>query len=179
MKCIPGVLIAVSLLLGSELNLPAQSAALPALRPPATPLIVHDPYFSIWSTGDRLTDGPTKHWTGTPQPINGLVRIDGKTYRYLGDADRKLPALQETRREITPTRTIIALGSPEIDLNLTFLTPSLPEDLKVMARPVTYVEWAVKSRDGRSHDVVSLPGCVGRACHQRRQRSGDLVPRRD
>ncbi len=115
---------------------------------------MHDPYFSIWSTGDRLTDGPTRHWTGTPQPINGLVRVDGKTYRYLGDADRNLPALEETKRDITPTRTIVEMQSSEISLSLTFLTPSLPEDLKVMARPVTYVEWAVKSRDGRAHDVA-------------------------
>ena len=132
----------------------AQQDASVALRAPATPLVVHDPYFSIWSTGDRLTDGPTKHWTGVRNELNGLVRVDEKTYRFLGDADGGVPALEETSRQITPTRTIVTLQSAEIELRVTFLTPALPDDLRMMARPVTYLVWDVKSRDGGKHDVA-------------------------
>lgn len=55
-----------------------------SLRPPAYPLVTHDPYFSIWSTSDTLTNTSTRHWTGRPHPLEGVVRVDGKAYQFLG-----------------------------------------------------------------------------------------------
>ncbi|MBR6140290.1 MAG: DUF4965 domain-containing protein [Bacteroidaceae bacterium] len=54
------------------------------LRLPSVPLIVNDPYFSIWSPYDKLTDGTTRHWTNDEKPILGLLTVDGIPYRFMG-----------------------------------------------------------------------------------------------
>lgn len=134
----------------------AAPAEVNGLRPPATPLVAHDPYFSIWSAGDRLTDENTKHWTGTEQSLTGLIRIDNKPYRFMGAAPRNThaPAMNQVSREVTPTRTIYGFEAEGLRLNLTFLTPALPNDLDVLSRPVTYLTWDAQSIDSRPHDVV-------------------------
>ena len=55
------------------------------LDPPAMPLITIDPYTSIWSFGDQLNTNATRHWTGQPQQLNGLIRVDGRTFRFMGN----------------------------------------------------------------------------------------------
>lgn len=54
------------------------------LRLPSVPLVVSDPYFSIWSPYDHLTDGSPRHWTNDEKPLEGMLRVDGKTYRFMG-----------------------------------------------------------------------------------------------
>lgn len=125
-------------------------------RPPAVPLVVHNPYFSIWSMNDHITDGPTRHWTGTPQPLTGLIRIDGKTWRYMGDLPRDVPALQQTSLTLAPTHTVYTMEGGGIRLTLVFFTPAFPQDLDVLSRPVTYLTWTVASTDGQSHAVSVL-----------------------
>jgi len=54
------------------------------LRAPSVPLVVSDPYFSIWSPYDKLTDGITRHWTNDEKPLEGLLTVDGTVYRWMG-----------------------------------------------------------------------------------------------
>src|SRR5438132_4943776 len=111
----------------------ARAESAPAFRPPAVPLVTHDPYFSIWSMSNRLTDDWPKHWTGTVQGMCGLARIDGKPYRFLGP--NTVPAMNQVGLEVTPTRTIYRFEAGGVGLTLTFLSPLLPQDLDLMSRP--------------------------------------------
>ena len=123
-------------------------------RPPAVPLVACDPYFSIWSFNDKLTDANTRHWTGRPQPLHSMIRVDGQAFRLMGgDADSTVPALPQTSVQVLPTRTIYEFANPSVHVTLTFLTPALVHDLAILARPVTYLTWEVRSDDGKPHDA--------------------------
>ncbi len=124
------------------------------LRPPAVPLVACDPYFSIWSPADKLTDADTVHWTGKPHRLTSLVRIDGKAFRVMGKEPANVPALPQTGLEVTPTRTIYTFAGQGVHLTLTFMTPALPEDLMIYSRPVTYVTWTAQATDGKVHEVT-------------------------
>jgi hypothetical protein len=92
---------------------------------------------------DHLTDQDTKHWTGSPQPIIGLARIDEETYRFMGAEPSGVPVMQQTSLVVTPTRTIYTFTEKQVTLTATFFTPAFPKDLDVLSRPVTYLTFSV------------------------------------
>jgi hypothetical protein len=137
------------------------TATLAQLRPPSVPLVAIDPYFSIWSPADRLTDTATRHWTGRPHRLTAFVRVDGKAWRLMGDEPKEVPAITQKSVEVKPTRTIYVFETPAVQLTLTFTTPALPDDLALLSRPVTYLTFGVKSADGLAHTVSTYFDATG------------------
>lgn len=123
------------------------------LRPPAVPLVTFDPYLSIWSEADKLTDENTRHWTHHEQALASLIRIDGKTYRLMGADPKDTPPLNQTSLQVLPTRSIYEFEGAGVHVTLTFMTAALPHDLDVFSRPLSYITWDIRSADGAKHDV--------------------------
>ena len=105
--------IGLGLIVASALATSASADGV-GLRPPAVPLVTHDPYFSIWSPADRLTDATTTHWTGKPHPLRSLVRVDGRSYRLMGLDPAETPVLPQTNLQVLPTRTIYHFADAKV-----------------------------------------------------------------
>ena len=66
--------------------------------------------------------------------------------------DTAAPLAQKSVR-VTPTRSIYTFAGAGIELELTFLTPALPQDIDLLSRPITYMTYRVQATDGQQHDV--------------------------
>lgn len=121
------------------------------LRPPATPLITIDPYFSIWSPSDKLNDRTAVHWTGKDNRIDGFVTIDGEILRFM-DCSYGTP-MPQTKFDMDALVTSYEFANEKIKLSLDFYTPFFIEDLYRLSRPVSYLKIGYESLDSSKHDV--------------------------
>ena len=128
-------------------------------RPPSVPLITHDPYFSIWSPADRLTDMETVHWTGAKNPMHSMIKIDGKTYRIMGSSPSYVEPMKQLSLKVLPTNTLYEFAGGGVKLSMTFTSPLLVKDIEVLSRPVTYITWKVESADYKTHDIQLYFDC--------------------
>ncbi len=121
------------------------------LRAPAYPLITVDPYFSVWSNSDRLNDKETVHWTGKPNPIIGIVNIDGTDYCFMGKSDCE--KLRQTDVSVTATATLYTFECQSVTLYAEFTSPLLLNDLDILSRPVSYLCLRAVSKDNQKHNI--------------------------
>lgn len=111
----------------------------------SVPLVLHDPYFSIWSAHDKLYDGDTTHWCGKKQRMNGYIAVNGKTYCFMGNRG-VLPVIEQVELEVTATRTIYRFEGEEVKLEVIFCSPLLLEDPILVSRPCTYVDFRIEPK---------------------------------
>ncbi len=128
-------------------------------RAPAIPLIAVDPYFSVWSNSDRLYDDTTYHWTNQRHYMSGTIAIDGKLYRFMGKMQTgnryqtQFPPMEQKSMEILPLTTNYVFEAAGVQLKLSFMTPLLMDDLKVMSRPISYIDYTLTAMDGKTHEI--------------------------
>lgn len=122
------------------------------LRAPSVPLITVDPYFSVWSPANKLTDTDVVHWTSKEQAIKGIVTIDGVDYRFMGTGEE--PALPQIDLEIEAFTTRYTFEGAGVRIFVEFMTACLPDDMEWISRPTSYMAAGQQSIDGKEHTVA-------------------------
>ncbi|KAI0386749.1 glutaminase A [Hypomontagnella monticulosa] len=137
----------------------AASSFSPA-RPPAIPLAVKSPYLNSWlnvgsdgGNGGYLAGEWPKFWSQQITGWAGFIRVDGKAYNWLG-APPGADLVDQTDFSYTSTRSTFVMNvGGKVEMNVTFLSPVTPSDLKRQSLVFSYLEVGVHSLDGASHDV--------------------------
>ncbi|MDO5378891.1 MAG: DUF5127 domain-containing protein, partial [Clostridia bacterium] len=138
-------------------------------RLPALPLVVNDPYFSIWLPGDRPTDAQSIHWSGARKPIKGYIDVDGCRYRFLGkDGVRAAETLEV---EVSASATRFSMRAGAVRLEAVFWSPALAADWDALSTPVTFVDFEAWAEDGQAHEVRVSLEVDGRICYD-----GEMQP---
>ncbi len=131
------------------------------IRPPAAPLIVRNPYVSVWQPATHIAGHWSAFWTGATKAISGIAVIDGKPYRFLGDAQiaadgaaANLTTMHQESLDVTPTSTRYRLTGGGVEIDLDFLSPVFSSDLRRQSIPLGYMTATVHSVDGALHTAT-------------------------
>ncbi|MBQ2923747.1 MAG: DUF4965 domain-containing protein [Tyzzerella sp.] len=117
-------------------------------RAASVPLVVHDPFFSVWSNTEHLYDDTPVHWSGADLFMKGWLTVDGKKYAFLGKRRRMQP-LQQLAINVTATATEYVFECDEVGFQCRFTSPLLLNDMLLVSRPCTYVDFELDKRNAK------------------------------
>lgn len=120
-------------------------------RAASIPLIVQDPYISIWSGNDTLNGADTVHWCQSRQTLRGYLTVDTVPYCFLGDPGI-YPTLSQKSVDVTATATEYIFEQEKVIFKLKFTSPLLLEDPVLTSRPCTYIDYEVIRKENA--DVI-------------------------
>ena len=126
-------------------------------RAACVPLLVQDPYTSVWSGTDAANEGDTIHWSGKKQRIFVSVCLAGSEYRLVGGPPQETEAdsqstggcqqvMTQVKTYVTATSTTFVYENDAFLVRLVFTTPLLAQDLTLLSRPCSYIDASLDSR---------------------------------
>ena len=111
----------------------------------AIPLILQDPFFSIWSDADHLYDKDPVHWCGERQRLQGYIKVDDAVYCFLGERGIH-EAIPQQWVDVTATATEYMFENEKVKLSVRFTSPLLPDSIELLSRPCAYVDFQVEKK---------------------------------
>lgn len=124
-------------------------------RAASIPLILHDPYLSIWSSADHLYDQDPTHWSGARQKIRGYLSVDEKTYCFLGDKEF-CEVIPQRSVDVTATATEYKFENDELGFSCKFTSPLIPNNLLLTSRPCTYLDFGIDRKTAKQVTIHLL-----------------------
>lgn len=84
----------------------------------------------------------------------GLIKVDGKTLVWMGAPSGYSNLINQTSFEYTSTKSIFTFNAyNKVKLQVTFLSPLTPNDLKRQSLLFSYINVEVTSLDNLEHNV--------------------------
>jgi hypothetical protein len=84
--------------------------------------------------------------------IQGSARIGAHRFTIIG-AGLNAPAMKQTSLHVSATQTRVTLSAGGVDVDLDFLSPVDPNDLRRLSMPFGYLFARARSVDGKTHRV--------------------------
>lgn len=136
----------------------------------------HDDNFELYLNGQKLVDTGYAWKNNVVLPLDGELRtllvkggknviaahchnktggglVDFGIYQDTEKVDAFAQTAVQKSVSLSATQTHYVFSCGPVDLNLTFISPLLPENPDVLSRPVNYISYDVQSTDKQDHDV--------------------------
>lgn len=122
-------------------------------RAASIPLVLHDPFFSIWANADNLYDKDPIHWSTVRQKMQGYIKVDNVRYCFMGAAGNH-EVIPQKSIDVTATATTYTFENEKVSLQICFTSPLLLSDPLLVSRPCTYVDFVVEKKTECEAEII-------------------------
>ncbi len=142
----------------------AAGSALAQMRAPAVPLMVANPFLSVWSRTDKLTDSFPSHWSGTSMGMAGMIMVDNKPYRWCGTAPADVPAAVQKSVKVEALSTRYTFEAGGVEFEVSFVTPAIASDPEYCSWAGSIVYLGAHNADSQPHTLSFYLDISGEWC---------------